>query len=111
MKGPPPEWLTAILLVDGWPAIWLAVFGLLAQAVFMMRFVVQWISTERARASVMPTAFWWLSIAGAAMLITYGFLRQDVVIILGQAFGFVVYARNLWFIRKVAKAAAETDIL
>ena len=55
----------------------------------------------RARRSVMPVAFWWLSLAGAAMLLVYGVLRQDVVIILAQAFGFVVYLRNLWLIHRV----------
>ncbi|MEL6584833.1 MAG: lipid-A-disaccharide synthase N-terminal domain-containing protein [Pseudomonadota bacterium] len=91
-------------MVDDWPAIWLAIFGLGAQAIFMSRFLVQWISSERAKKSVMPVAFWWLSITGAAMLLTYGILRQDIVIILGQSFGFLVYARNLWFIREEAKA-------
>jgi lipid-A-disaccharide synthase-like uncharacterized protein len=93
----PPEWLTAFLLVDTWPAVWLALFGLLAQAVFMCRFLVQWMASEKAHRSVIPIQFWWLSIIGASMLLLYGFLRQDVVIILGQAFGFIVYARNLWF--------------
>ena len=108
MTGTPPEWLTGILLVDSWSAIWLAVFGLAAQAIFMSRFLVQWISSEKAKKSVMPVAFWWLSITGAAMLLTYGVMRQDIVIILGQSFGFIVYARNLWFIRQAAKAGAES---
>lgn len=99
MNSAPPEWLTGLLLVDSWAAVWLAVFGLAAQLVFMSRMLVQWISTERARKSVVPVAFWWLSISGATMLLVYGVLRQDIVIILGQSFGFIVYARNLWFIR------------
>jgi lipid-A-disaccharide synthase-like uncharacterized protein len=93
-----------VLLVESWAAVWLAVFGLAAQAVFMSRFLVQWISSERAKKSVVPVAFWWLSISGAAMLLLYGVLRQDIVIILGQSFGFLVYARNLWFIRAESKA-------
>jgi len=67
----------------------------------MSRMLVQWIASERARASVMPVAFWWLSIVGATMLLAYGVLRRDIVIIAAQAFGFLVYARNLWLIYRV----------
>ncbi|MGB0499047.1 MAG: lipid-A-disaccharide synthase N-terminal domain-containing protein [Rubricella sp.] len=100
----PPEWLAGILLVDSWGGVWLALFGLAAQAIFMCRFLVQWITTERAKKSVIPISFWWLSIIGAACLLLYGVLRQDIVIILGQGFGFIVYARNLWFIRAERKS-------
>ncbi len=103
MEDQPPAWLARALLVESWPAVWLAVFGLTAQAVFMGRMLVQWIASERARASVMPVAFWWLSLAGASMLLVYGWLREDIVIILAQAFGFVVYARNLWLIRAIGR--------
>lgn len=91
-------WLMQILLVDSWPRVWLALFGLAAQGIFMSRMLIQWIATERARASVVPVSFWWLSMAGAAMLLTYGILDRDIVIISAQIFGAVVYARNLWFI-------------
>ncbi|MEM9011217.1 MAG: lipid-A-disaccharide synthase N-terminal domain-containing protein [Pseudomonadota bacterium] len=94
------DWLMAALLVDSWPGVWLALFGLAAQAVFMARMLVQWIATERARASIIPVAFWWLSLCGAVLLLLYGILRRDIVIIAAQAFGFVVYARNLWFLRR-----------
>lgn len=104
MEDQPPAWLARALLVETWPAVWLAVFGLTAQAVFMGRMLVQWIASERARRSVMPVAFWWLSLAGASMLLVYGWLREDIVIILAQAFGFVVYARNLWLIRATGRS-------
>ncbi|MEL6219770.1 MAG: lipid-A-disaccharide synthase N-terminal domain-containing protein [Pseudomonadota bacterium] len=99
MSSSPPAWLASALLVDSWPAIWLALFGLAAQAVFMARMLVQWIASERARRSIVPVSFWWLSLAGAAMLLIYGVLREDIVIILAQSFGAVVYLRNLWLIR------------
>ena len=104
MEDQPPAWLARALLVETWPAVWLAVFGLTAQAVFMGRMLVQWIASERARRSVMPVAFWWLSLAGASMLLVYGWLREDIVIILAQAFGFVVYARNLWLSRATGRS-------
>ncbi|MEM8960724.1 MAG: lipid-A-disaccharide synthase N-terminal domain-containing protein [Acidobacteriota bacterium] len=83
----------------GWA--WLA-FGFIAQAVFMCRFLVQWIATERARSSVVPTAFWWLSLFGGLMLLTYFVRRGDPVGVAGQLFGVVVYVRNLFFIRREA---------
>lgn len=98
MSGEPPDWLARALLVDSWAGIWLALFGLSAQTVFMARMLVQWIASERARRSVVPVAFWWLSLTGAAMLLAYGIMRQDIVIILAQLFGALVYVRNLWLI-------------
>jgi lipid-A-disaccharide synthase-like uncharacterized protein len=61
---------------------------------------VQWISTERNRKSVIPIAFWYISITGGIMLLTYGVLDRDPVIIMGQSFGIIVYTRNLYFIHK-----------
>ncbi|WP_118137880.1 lipid-A-disaccharide synthase N-terminal domain-containing protein [Oceanicella sp. SM1341] len=94
-----PHWLMRLLLVDSWWGVWLALFGLLAQGIFMARMLVQWLASERARASVVPVSFWWLSLWGSVLLLVYGALRQDVVIIAAQLFGFIVYGRNLWFIR------------
>jgi lipid-A-disaccharide synthase-like uncharacterized protein len=97
------DWLMRVLLVDSWAGVWLALFGLAAQTVFMGRMLVQWIATERARASVVPEAFWWMSLVGALMLLAYGILRSDIVIIAAQAFGFAIYGRNLWFIRRARR--------
>lgn len=98
MEADATHWLLRLLLVENWAQAALAGFGLAAQAVFMSRMMVQWIASERAKKSVMPVAFWWLSILGAIMLLVYGVLRQDIVIILAQGFGFIVYFRNLWLI-------------
>jgi lipid-A-disaccharide synthase-like uncharacterized protein len=75
---------------------WLAL-GFLAQALFTMRFLVQWIASERAGKSVVPIAFWFFSIGGGALLLVYALYRRDPVFIAGQAFGVFVYARNLYF--------------
>ena len=85
--------------------IWLTV-GLGAQLMFSMRFLVQCISSEKARKSVMPVAFWWFSIIGGLLLLAYGLYRGEPVIILGQTFGIVVYARNLWLIYAERRFAA-----
>ena len=79
--------------------IWVAV-GLGGQALFGARFLVQWIATERRRQSVVPTAFWYLSLGGGLILLTYALWRRDPVFILGQSFGILVYSRNLWFVHR-----------
>jgi lipid-A-disaccharide synthase-like uncharacterized protein len=77
---------------------WWVVLGILAQGLFTMRFLVQWIASERAGRSVIPLAFWWFSIAGGLLLLVYALYRKDAVFILGQAFGVFVYLRNLYFV-------------
>jgi lipid-A-disaccharide synthase-like uncharacterized protein len=76
---------------------WL-VFGLLAQTMFFMRFVVQWIASERRKESYIPIAFWYLSLTGGIGLLIYSIQIRDPVFILGQSIGVVVYVRNLTFI-------------
>ena len=80
-------------------AIWITV-GLLGQLMFTGRFIVQWIASERAGKSVMPVAFWYFSIIGGLIVLAYGVHKLDLVIILGQLPGVVVYSRNLWLIHK-----------
>ena len=82
--------------------IWLTV-GLLGQLMFTGRFIVQWIASERAGRSVMPVAFWYFSIIGGLIVLAYGIHKLDLVIILGQLPGVVVYSRNLWLIHKGRK--------
>ncbi len=77
--------------------IWIAV-GLAGQALFSARFLVQWIYSERRKQSIVPTAFWYLSIGGSLTLLTYAIYRKDPVFIVGQASGFAIYLRNLQFI-------------
>jgi len=79
--------------------IWLAI-GLAGQGLFSARFLVQWLVSEKRRESVIPVAFWYLSLAGSAVLLTYAIYRQDPVFILGQSMGSVIYLRNLWLIRR-----------
>lgn len=77
--------------------IWLAV-GFLGQVMFSMRFIIQWVASERRRRSYIPVAFWFFSIAGGSILLSYAVWRLDPVFIAGQAGGLVIYARNLHFI-------------
>lgn len=86
--------------------LWLAI-GLGGQLAFGARFLVQWIYSERKGRSVIPTAFWWLSVAGGIILLAYALHRRDPVFIMGQAFGLIVYARNIMLIhRRRARARA-----
>ena len=82
---------------------WL-VLGFLAQALFSARFLVQWIASERARKSIVPDLFWYLSIAGSALLLAYAIYRRDPVFILGQSTGLFIYGRNLYLIRREKRA-------
>ena len=84
--------------------VWL-VFGLLGQACFSARFLVQWIASERRRQSVVPVHFWYFSVGGGLMLFAYAIYRQDPVFILGQAAGLVVYGRNLVLLRAAGTSA------
>ncbi|CAN5855351.1 hypothetical protein BH23PLA1_BH23PLA1_11650 [soil metagenome] len=75
--------------------IWLAI-GFLGQAAFTSRFLVQWLASERERNSVVPMAFWWLSLAGGLTLLSYAIHKQDPVIIVGQSCGIFIYIRNIF---------------
>jgi lipid-A-disaccharide synthase-like uncharacterized protein len=78
---------------DAW-----VLLGFIAQGFFTMRFLVQWIASERAKRSVMPIAFWFFSLGGGALLFLYAIKRQDPVFIAGQGMGLFIYIRNLWLI-------------
>jgi lipid-A-disaccharide synthase-like uncharacterized protein len=86
--------------------LWLGI-GLLGQALFSARFLVQWIASERRKRSVVPLAFWYFSVGGGVTLLAYAIYRRDPVFILGQGAGLFVYARNLWLIYRAPPAVAE----
>lgn len=98
-------WWSAAIADKGW----LVIFGLSAQAMFMMRFIVQWVTSERAKRSVVPEAFWYFSLAGGLMLVIYGVLRPDIVIIFGQLPALVVYTRNIILIHREKRRTGHVD--
>lgn len=77
--------------------MWIAV-GFFGQAMFSLRFIVQWISSEKHGRSYIPMAFWYFSIIGGIILLAYAIHRRDPVFIVGQAFGILIYLRNLHLI-------------
>ena len=84
--------------------VWLTI-GFLGQALFSMRFIVQWIKSERMKRSVVPLAFWYFSLAGGAALFVYALHRSDPVFIVGQGLGIFIYLRNLWLIYRQPSTA------
>ncbi|CAI2933932.1 lipid-A-disaccharide synthase N-terminal domain-containing protein [Aminobacter niigataensis] len=100
-------WLHDVFVAqfNGW-----ILLGFVAQGMFTMRFVVQWLASERAKRSVVPVAFWFFSLGGGAMLLIYAIQRQDPVFIAGQGLGLFIYIRNLWLIANERRAAmADTE--
>jgi len=81
------------------PEVWYGI-GFLGQIVFAARFLVQWIISEVKGKSVIPLAFWFLSLGGSLVLLTYAIYRRDPVFIAGQSAGLIVYTRNLILIKR-----------
>lgn len=105
LMAPVMAWLHEVFVVqfNAW-----IVLGFFAQACFTMRFLVQWLASERAGRSVMPIAFWFFSLAGGSLLLIYAIQRQDPVFIVGQGTGLFIYSRNLWLIAKERKATVPS---
>ena len=102
------DWLPNLLVHDGkllgidW-SVW-KVIGWLGNAVFFSRFFVQWYATERLKRVVVPTAFWWLSLTGSLLLLSYSLRQQDSVFIFAYAFTWIPYIRNLIIHRRHEEA-------
>jgi lipid-A-disaccharide synthase-like uncharacterized protein len=87
-------------------SIWL-VIGFAGQGIFTARFLVQWVVSEKSRDSVVPVAFWWLSLAGGLTLLCYAVHKEDPVIIVGQSMGVFIYVRNLMLVAKGKRKAEK----
>lgn len=86
--------------------IWL-IIGFTGQALFSMRFLIQWIKSEREKRSTIPIAFWYFSLAGGISLLVYAIHRKDPVFILGQSTGVFIYTRNLYLIYRERRQAGS----
>ncbi|MBL0920631.1 MAG: lipid-A-disaccharide synthase N-terminal domain-containing protein [Phycisphaerales bacterium] len=103
------HWLLRAFNITSWGNLaWIAL-GLGGQMAFFGRMFVQWVASERERRSVVPAAFWWLSLIGGLALFSYFIWRRDVVGVLGQSTGVVIYARNLRLIAKARRRARRDD--
>jgi lipid-A-disaccharide synthase-like uncharacterized protein len=111
------NWVFRALNITTWASLVWVCLGFAGQLVFSCRFLVQWIISEKKRQSTVPEVFWWLSLSGGVLLFTYFVWRQDIVGVLGQSSGLVIYARNIRLIAKkrrrdrtaAERAGAETD--
>jgi lipid-A-disaccharide synthase-like uncharacterized protein len=105
------DWLTHLIWHDGrflgieW-GVW-KIIGWLGNFVFFSRFFVQWYATEKLKRVVVPTAFWWLSLAGSLLLLSYSLHKRDSVFIFAYVFTWIPYIRNLVIHRR--HAAAHLD--
>ncbi len=91
--------------------MWLLIFGSAGQIIFTLRFLYQWYYSRKAGESELPPLFWWLSLLGSSIIVSYAIFRLDAVLILGQSFGLIAYSRNLWIgyrQRKKEKMSPQT---
>jgi lipid-A-disaccharide synthase-like uncharacterized protein len=99
-----PWWQKLLNISSSTGVAWVGL-GLLGQLLFTGRMLIQWLASEQEQRSVVPVAFWWMSLSGASMLMIYFIWRKDVVGILGQSAGWFIYARNLSFIYRGGRPA------
>jgi len=85
----------------------LLIWGGIGQGIFLFRFVLQWLSSERQKTSVLPLQFWIFSLIGSSMLIAYAVFRRDPVLLIGQLFGTLIYTRNIIIHHRQIKIAAN----
>jgi lipid-A-disaccharide synthase-like uncharacterized protein len=85
----------------------MVIIGFAGQGLFAMRFIIQWLTSEKHARSVIPLAFWYFSIGGGAVLLLYALWRKDPVIICGQGLGLFIYLRNLYLIKR--SSADQTE--
>lgn len=83
--------------------LWLLIFGSLGQVIFTLRFVYQWIYSMRRNESLLPLGFWLISLLGSGIIVIYGLIRVDPILILGQSVGFIAYTRNIILYRQEVK--------
>ena len=88
---------------------WL-IIGFVGQALFGARFIIQWVVSEKKGESTIPMAFWYCSIGGALVLLSYAIYKQDPVFIVGQSLGSIVYVRNLILIDRKRKSMASPGV-
>lgn len=86
---------------------WLLILGSVAQVIFTLRFVYQWLYSEKKKTSSLPFGFWLLSLVGASLILTYAIFRRDPVLFVGHTLGLIVYIRNLFILKNEVHDVAE----
>ena len=91
--------------------LWLLIFGSLGQVIFTLRFVYQWIYSVRRKESLLPLGFWLISLVGSGLIVVYGLMRADPILIFGQSVGFIAYSRNIILYRKELKTSYSNEAI
>ena len=104
-------WAETVLNVSSAAGYFWVGLGLLGQVLFTGRMIVQWLVSEKEKKSTVPPVFWWMSLIGASMLLVYFMWRRDPIGLLGQAFGWFIYVRNLWMIYRPKHEALEEAVV
>ena len=89
--------------------LWLIIWGSAGQVIFTLRFVYQWIYSMRRNESLLPVGFWNISLVGSGIIASYGVIRVDPILILGQSVGFIAYTRNIVIYRKELKTLSHDE--
>ena len=80
--------------------IWLLALGIVSQLIFTLRFIFQWIISEKNKLSQLPSTFWILSTVGSVIILIYSIFRKDPILFIGHTFGIIIYCRNLMILKK-----------
>ncbi|WRQ33826.1 lipid-A-disaccharide synthase N-terminal domain-containing protein [Bacteroidales bacterium MB20-C3-3] len=108
-SGDAATFITTFLQNESVP-IWLLIFGTAGQLIFTLRFVYQLIYSYRKRESLLPLGFWIISVSGSAVIIAYGIIRRDPILLLGQVPGIITYLRNIALHKKYYGAGGQVDL-
>jgi len=87
-------------------SFWLFLLGIVAQLVFIFRFIYQWYSSEREKNSHLPLGFWVISLTGSILILTYAIFRIDKVLFLAHSIGVFVYMRNIYLLKKQSSSVS-----
>ncbi len=105
------NWMFRVAKVSSWAGFFWVIVGFVGQMLFFGRMFVQWLVAEKEKKAVIPESFWWFSFFGGLMLFTYFAWRQDIIGVIGQTSGVVIYARNLRLIHKQRRRDARAAAL
>ena len=102
------DWLREFIPDDGAGLVWLAI-GVFGQVLFFSRWIVQWVASEKKKESTMPLAFWYFSLVGSLLVLSYGIRNREPILVLGQSTGTFIYLRNLMLLTRMKSKAARLE--
>ena len=108
-SGDAATFITTFLQNESVP-VWLLIFGTAGQLIFTLRFVYQLIYSYRKKESLLPLGFWIISVSGSAVIIAYGIIRRDPILLLGQVPGIITYLRNIALHKKYYGTGGQVDL-